>query len=221
MDDLSAELLTWAKGPGLQIALWGMIAGLALRFIEIFRLPGVRFTAPPKGRPIRQGLRTIFSRSQSAPGLSGRATTMIACGWGFHIAFVLVLLFEAAHIRLFRDAFGLSWSSWPVAWTTGLGFLSVACLLVLLADRVLHPVKRLLSRGGDYVAWVLTALPLITGLGADLSPFADERAWRLAHILSVEALMLALPFTKLVHVATIGLSRFYNGRIQGHKGAPS
>jgi nitrate reductase gamma subunit len=39
------------------------------------------------------------------------------------------------------------------------------------------------------------------------------------HILSVELLMVLLPFTKLFHAASTFVSRWYNGEILGHKGA--
>ena len=39
------------------------------------------------------------------------------------------------------------------------------------------------------------------------------------HILSVELLMVLLPFTKLFHAGSTFVSRWYNGEILGHKGA--
>jgi nitrate reductase gamma subunit len=41
------------------------------------------------------------------------------------------------------------------------------------------------------------------------------------HILSAEMLMIAFPFTKLMHAVTFITSRYYNGAIQGRKGAES
>jgi nitrate reductase gamma subunit len=41
------------------------------------------------------------------------------------------------------------------------------------------------------------------------------------HILSVEALMIAFPFTKLMHTFTVFLSRWYNGAMSGRRGVES
>jgi nitrate reductase gamma subunit len=40
------------------------------------------------------------------------------------------------------------------------------------------------------------------------------------HILSVEILLIVLPFTKLFHVFTLFGSRWYNGKVNAHKGVP-
>jgi nitrate reductase gamma subunit len=38
------------------------------------------------------------------------------------------------------------------------------------------------------------------------------------HILTVELLLVFLPFTKLFHAFTVFGSRWYNGTVNGHKG---
>jgi nitrate reductase gamma subunit len=38
------------------------------------------------------------------------------------------------------------------------------------------------------------------------------------HILSVELLLIVIPFTKLMHLFTFALARWYNGAIAGRKG---
>jgi nitrate reductase gamma subunit len=40
------------------------------------------------------------------------------------------------------------------------------------------------------------------------------------HILSVEVLLVVLPFTKLFHAFTVFGSRWFNGAVNGHKGVP-
>jgi nitrate reductase gamma subunit len=41
------------------------------------------------------------------------------------------------------------------------------------------------------------------------------------HILSVELLMVAFPFTKLMHAFTLFMARYYNGAISGYRGVKS
>jgi nitrate reductase gamma subunit len=40
------------------------------------------------------------------------------------------------------------------------------------------------------------------------------------HILSVEILLIVLPFTKLFHAFTLFGSRWYNGKVNGQRGVP-
>jgi len=51
--------------------------------------------------------------------------------------------------------------------------------------------------------------------------FGDPILMLALHILSVELLMIAFPFTKLMHAVTFVFARYYNGAIQGRKGAQS
>ena len=67
----------------------------------------------------------------------------------------------------------------------------------------------------------LSLLPLVTGYVAVNKLFGDPTLMLALHILSVEALMVAFPFTKLTHAFTFVISRYYNGAIQGRKGAES
>jgi len=50
---------------------------------------------------------------------------------------------------------------------------------------------------------------------------ADATPGMAIHIHTAEALMIAFPFTKLMHAVTFAVARYYNGSIQGRKGAES
>jgi nitrate reductase gamma subunit len=88
-------------------------------------------------------------------------------------------------------------------------------------SRLTDPVRRSLSTFDDYLVWLLTLLPLVTGYVAVNKLFGDPTLMLALHILSVELLMIAFPFTKLMHAFTFVLARYYNGSIQGRKGAES
>ena len=127
----------------------------------------------------------------------------------------------AAHIALIKHSLGISWPNLPTPVVDMAAVLSMLALVVLLIDRLSQPVKRFLSRRNDYLVWVATFLPLLTGymtyhhLG--LSP-----QWLLGlHILSVEALLVLFPFSKLMHTFTLFLSRWYNGASMGLRGVKS
>lgn len=96
----------------------------------------------------------------------------------------------------------------------------MAAMLAVLADRIVKPVKRFLSTFEDWFAWTVTFLPVLTGWMAYqhlLLPYTTTLA---LHILSVEVLLATLPFTKLFHAFTLIGSRWYNGRVNAHRGVP-
>jgi len=87
--------------------------------------------------------------------------------------------------------------------------------------RLRDPVRRFLSRLEDYVAWMVTLAPVLTGYLAYhrlLLPYALMLA---VHILTVELLLVVFPLTKLTHAFTLFAARWYNGYAFGRKGVQS
>jgi nitrate reductase gamma subunit len=212
------ELLHWARGPALQIGLVIFCFGVTLRLFEIFSLGRKTDLAPPRPGGERQGWKTILQRSLPSPMIARQTMLTVAAGYLFHIAFLIVLLFFAAHIEFFHQQFGLKWPSLPTGPIDALALAGIVAMLALLAHRLWHPVKRLLSGFDDYLSWTLTALPLLTGYFAYHHMFFSYTLLLAAHVASIALLLALLPFTKLTHTFTAFISRWYNGDILGRKG---
>ncbi len=74
-----------------------------------------------------------------------------------------------------------------------------------------------ISGYGDYIAWGLSLLPLLTGWLAyhRVGPYVPMLAF---HVLSAELLLALLPMTPLIHTVTIFVARWHTGYIYGRKG---
>ena len=215
------ELLLWIRGPALQIATVIFLLGAVVRIAEILLLGRKKNLAEARGSAVAGGLRTIFSRSVPDRGTLQRSTFNVVAGYVFHIGFFITLLFFAPHILLFRDVFGISWPSMPTPIIDATAIVTMIALLAVLAHRLRHPVMRFLSRFQDYLVWLLTILPLVTGYLAFHRIGLAPPMLMALHILSVELLMVIFPFTKLMHAFTIFMARYYNGAIAGYKGVRS
>jgi nitrate reductase gamma subunit len=99
--------------------------------------------------------------------------------------------------------------------------ITLLTLILVLINRLRHPVQRMLSTYEDYLTWTLTFLPLLTGYMAFHHMLLPYNTMLAVHILSVEALMVAIPFTRLSHMVTLFFARWYNGAISGRKGVQS
>jgi hypothetical protein len=105
------------------------------------------------------------------------------------------------------------------------GFVFVGLFYALMA-RLTSPVLRLISNFDDYASWTVTILPMLTGmalvhLSLD-SPYPLKSAYPVpvaVHLLSVELLLLWLPFGKLSHAVFVFLSRAATGAAFARKGA--
>ncbi|MBK7137406.1 MAG: hypothetical protein IPH73_14785 [Rhodocyclales bacterium] len=215
------ELLTWARGPGLTIALAICAFGILLRLFEIFSLGRKADLSRAREHSPGSGWRTIFSRSLPPPGLLKRAPVTYIGGYVFHLGFAITLLFFVPHIELARSLVGIGWPGLPMPVVDISAVAAMLGLLAVLASRISNPVKRFLSGFQDYLAWLLTFLPLATGYLAFHHLLIDYTLALALHILSVELLLVALPFTKLFHTVSVFVSRWYNGDIFGRKGVAS
>jgi len=215
------DLLMWARGPGFEYALIIFIAGPYIRVTEILVLGRKKDVAPAKGNPVGQGFKTIFTRMLPKPGMLTQAPVTHIGGYIFHLGFFFTFLFFAPHIELIDDLIGLRWPGASTVIVESVTAVTVVALVALLITRLNDPVRRALTSFEDYLVWLLSLLPLVTGYIAVNKLFGDYQLMLALHILSVEALMVVFPFSKLMHAVTFVLARYYNGAIQGRKGAES
>ena len=215
------DLLTFARGSAMNWALMICVAGIVLRLFEIFGLGRKTDLARPRAVTSGSGWRTVFTRSLPAAGMIKRDPLTYFAGYVFHSGLLIVVLCYAPHIDFIRSMTGLNWHGLPSTLVDAVAVVSIIALLALLVHRLTHPVKRLLSGFGDYLAWGLTLLPLLTGYLAFHHQLFEYTLMLSLHLFSVELLLVLLPFTKLFHSFTVFLSRWYNGEIAGRKGVAS
>jgi nitrate reductase gamma subunit len=215
------DLLTFARGSGLNWALMLCVAGIVLRLFEIFGLGRKADLAGPRTDTPGNGWRTIVTRSLPPEGLLKRDPVTYIGGYVFHIGLLVTILFFAPHIEFFRSMSGLGWPRLPTPLVDATVVAAIAALCVLLVHRLNNPVKRMLSGVGDYIAWVATLLPLLTGYLSYHHLFVEYTLMLTLHLFSVELMLMLLPFTKLFHTVSVFISRWYNGDIFGRKGVAS
>jgi nitrate reductase gamma subunit len=215
------ELLMWVRGPALQVATVVFVLGVVVRILEILLLGRKANLAEARGSAVAGGLRAIFSRSIPDRGTLQRSTFNVVAGYVFHLGLFITLFLFAPHILLFSDVFGVSWPSLPTPIIDAVTIVTIITLLAVLLHRLSHPVMRFLSRFQDYLAWLVTILPLVTGYLAFHRIGLSPQQLIAIHILSVELLMVVFPFTKLMHTFTLLMARYYNGSIAGYRGVKS
>lgn len=208
------ELLTWSRGPALQAALVIFIIGMLIRILEMWLLGHKTDLSAARANNIGAGIRTIFSRSIPVSGTWKQHLS----GYIWHVGFFIVLLFYAPHILLFKESLGLHWPALSNSIIDIVTIVTLAALVFSLFLRFTDPVRRMLSTLGDYFAWLVTFLPVVTGYMAFHNVAPDYTLMLAIHIMSVNLLLVVFPFTKLVHAVTFVFSRWYNGANAGRKG---
>jgi nitrate reductase gamma subunit len=218
MDPL--QFLTWVRGPGLNLTLAIFVLGVIWRLIEIYGLGRKQDLSAPRSAPGASGWHTIVRRSVPPPGMLKTSPVSYIGGYAFHVGLAVVVFLFAPHIMLIQSLLGPTWPGLPSQLVDFVTVVTMAAMVAVLVDRYTKPVKRFLSTFGDWFTWTLTFLPLLTGWLAVHHLLLPYTLMLALHILSVELLLVFLPFTKLFHAFTVFGSRWFNGKVNGHKGVP-
>jgi nitrate reductase gamma subunit len=208
------DLLDFARGPALRVAIAIFVLGTVWRLVAVLLLPRVRDrSAPREGAvsPVRGALYSIVRRLWPRHAFVQATLLPMINSYTFHIGLAIVVFGLAPHILFIRDLFGVTWPALPSNLVYAVGVVTLAALVAALVRRWLHPVTRLLSTAGDYVSWLVTAAPVATGLLAASHLGARYETLLAVHVLSIAALLVWFPFGKLMHAFLFVFSRGATG----------
>lgn len=211
------ELLELARGPALVFSVGIFFLGLAWRLYRIFRRPKRADYSEPRRRDlVAGGLRAIFAKMLPPRGVKVRGAQM-ANAYAYHLGLALVVFGYAPHIAFIHRYTGLSWPALPEPVFYAAAGVTIVTLSIALVRRLSHPVLRLLSGFDDWFSWAVTMAPMLTGMALIGGP---AQPLPLAiHLLSLELLLVWLPFGKLAHAALVFVSRYRTGADFTRKGA--
>jgi nitrate reductase gamma subunit len=204
------SLLDFARGPAIDAALAIFCLGLLWRLTSLLLLPRAKDNSVPKaGAPgaVPAAFRG-FMRHMWVPEPYRRAALFSAVnGWVFHLGLAIVVFGFAQHILFIKGLTGLSWPGLPTGVVSTVAVITLASLLAAMTRRLTNPVLKLISTTGDYFAWLVTVLPVITGLMAINHLLLPYETMLALHILSVAALLIWFPFGKLMHAVLVFFTR--------------
>lgn len=215
-------LLDFARGPALNVALAIFCLGLLWRLFSLLLLPRARdISARRANEPSAFGaaLRSFFRHMWVPEPYRKAALLSVLNGWVFHVGLAIIVFGFAQHVQFIRSLFGISWPGLPTGVITTVSVITLASLIAALVRRMSNPVLRLISGLNDYFSWLITFLPVITGLIAVNHLFADYETLLGLHILSVAALLIWFPFGKLMHAVLVFFTRSKTGIFYARRGA--
>ncbi len=193
-------LLDFARGPGLQWSLVILFVGVFWRLLGTLMLMKKRDLSKPKNPSTMGGaIRTVLNRFWPKPQFTLKISFTLFMAYVMHIGLFVVVFLFAPHILLIEDMTGLSWSGLPNGIIMFAGAVTIASMVALLIRRLTSPVLKMISTFGDYASWLVTLLPVLTGMMAYAHLGGPYETILAIHLLSVELLFVWLPFSKLMH----------------------
>ena len=223
------DLLDFARGPALALALFVFVVGVLLRLVGVLRQPQRPDLSHPRtGAPSKVAgawhaiVRGMWPRKEFGQAVQLRAFN----GYIFHLGLALVFLGYAPHIAFIHRITGLWWPALPDGVMYLAAGATILSLLLALASRLTSPVLKLISNGDDWITWLVCFLPMLTGMAV----LSDSSAALLArdhviypgplavHLLTLELLLIWFPFGKLMHAFLFAFSRGATGIRFSHRG---
>lgn len=126
----------------------------------------------------------------------------------FHCILLFLPLVVLGHNIMLDDYFGFSFPTLSESTADNLTLLFIALFMFFFLRRILSAKVRSVTTYRDYIALFATGLPFITGCLAYHQVFPYDFILYL-HIICGELMLIAIPFTKLVHMPFFILSRFF------------
>jgi nitrate reductase gamma subunit len=216
------ELLEFARGPVLTFAIAVFIAGVAFRIFSLFLMWRTRDSSEGRARQrpvVIAALRELARRMWPETVYKQRMLFTLINGYVFHVGLAIVVFLLLPHILFFEDLLGLSWPHLPNNVVYAVSVVTAVSLVAALIMRIANPVQRIISTFDDYFSWLVTFLPVITGLAATSHLGARYETLLALHILSVALLLVWLPFGKLMHWFLVFVTRSQTGAQLNRRGA--
>ena len=206
-----SELYRWATGPLLWATFIIFIGGSLFRLALLVRMVHRKERFIYSYMSLRYGLRSILHWLTPF----GTATWCLhpwltVVTFAFHLCLIVTPVFLLAHIVLVDEAWNVSWRALPDGLAVGMSVVVIAGGAFFLIRRRVVPEVAYVTSASDYLILLITVAPFATGLIAYFQWF-DVRLFTLLHVLTGEAMLVAIPFTRIGHMLYAPLTRAYMG----------
>jgi nitrate reductase gamma subunit len=213
-------MIEFIEGPLWYLALAIFVLGVAWRLIALasMKRPADLSQARTNSGGIGGALKALLLHSVPHGGNLGRTLYHFFTGYLFHIGLFVLVLFAAPHVDFIQERLIGSDIGWPKLPRWGFIIAAEAAfagLILLYVHRLTDPVKKQLTDIDDHLGVWLTFIVMLTGCLALQEAHAGLRAF---HLLTVEALMIYFPFSRLMHAFTFAFARTRTGLTYGRRG---
>ena len=199
------------KGPMMWICFIIFSIGVIYQVWRVYSLAKKKEAFIFSFLSLKYGLRSIYHWITPFAATNMREQpAMTVIGFAFHICLFLAPIFLIAHIELLNEAFNISYWALPNIIADIMAVIVIAGCVFFLVRRIVRPEVRFVTSGSDYALLTIVALPFISGLWS-VHQFPGYSYALLIHIFSGEVMLMAIPFTRLIHMVFGAFSRAYTG----------
>lgn len=129
----------------------------------------------------------------------------------FHIGLIFTPIFLLSHNILWYESWGISWWSLPEKVADIMTLLVIVTSVIFFMRRIFAPEVRFVTSSNDLLILAISFFPFLTGFLAYHSLLLPYKAMVILHILFGEAMLIAIPFTRLAHMFYFFMTRAFMG----------
>jgi nitrate reductase gamma subunit len=206
----------------LSLAITVFIAGMMFRIFSLFLMWRTKDSSAGSLRErstFSAAVREIIRRLWPQAAYKQRTMFDLVNGYVFHFGLAIIVFALAPHILFIKDLTGLSWGALPNNLIYAVSIITLGSLIAALAKRFVSPPLKIISTFDDWFSWLVTFLPVLTGVIAASHLGARYETLFALHIFSVALLLVWLPFGKLMHFFLVFVTRSQTGIQLSHRGA--
>jgi len=204
-------LYNFVSGPLVWATLALFVGGSAWRLWSLARLSKKKdiyvfeyFSWPHALRSILHwAVPFLNESSRRNPGLTVAAFV-------FHLFLLVLPLFVVGHVAMLDKALGVSWPTLPEGLADAMTFAVVAACIYFVVRRLTVPEVKFVTTASDWVILALAAAPFVTGILA-YHHIGEPLVMSILHMLAGQAMLVAIPFSRLSHMLYAPLTRAYIG----------
>lgn len=211
------SLYNFVRGPLVWIAFIVFIGGSIYKIRELLLLAKKEKVVYPY-MSLNFTLRSLlhwFVPFASANWRRHPVITIVA--FIFHIGIVFTPIFLLSHNILWRESWGITWWTIPEGLGDTMTILVIAGCIFFFLRRIFAPEVRFVTFSSDYLILAVTFLPFITGFLAYHQLLLSRETMVILHMIFGSAMLIAVPFTRIIHMLYFFLTRAYMGSDQGFR----
>ncbi len=211
------EILEFSRGPLFYAALLIFIGGMVFRLIKVISLGWSKDKVDSKGSKAKGVLISYLKGFLIWPFIpwvkntfSKNMITFLAGGI-FHLGLIVIIFFGTPHMLVWKSLIGYGWWTLPIPIVDWFAAVTIISMLVLLVNRYVNPVLKLISGPAEKFNWLIVFLPIVSGYIMTHHLFFRYEVLFSLHMLSVDLLLIWIPFSRISHFMFYFFSKTIHG----------
>jgi nitrate reductase gamma subunit len=217
--------LEFVRGPLFYAALIIFIGGMAYRLVRVLLLGWKADKVPGKGSKLGGVIVSYLKGAVIWPFIPWVKNTftrnplIYLAGGIFHLSLFVILLLGTAHMLVWKSLLGFGWPTLPLPLVDWMAAAGIAAMIALAINRLIHPVLKLLTGAAEWLNLLFVFLPMISGYILTHHLFFPYEMGFTLHMLTVNFLLIWIPFSRIAHFMFYFFSRTIHGAQFGKRAA--